>query len=90
MKPRDLVSRNGGLSHTKLWANIAYAAATVAFVRLNWMGQAEAEIWWAYLSCVAGAVTASKFLSLKYSPRRGRDDFWHDARPWRDEGYTRE
>lgn len=62
----DLVSRDGRLSHTKIWANIGYAAATVSFVRLNWVGQAETEVWWAYLSCVAGAVTASKFLSLKY------------------------
>lgn len=67
MKLIDLVSRDGRLSHTKIWANIGYAAATVSFVRLNWVGQAETEVWWAYLSCVAGAVTASKFLSLKYS-----------------------
>ena len=66
MALRDLASRNGGLSHTKLWANIAYASATCAFLRLNWIGQADAEIWWAYLACVAGAVTASKFLTLKY------------------------
>ncbi|ELQ8315452.1 MULTISPECIES: hypothetical protein [Pseudomonadota] len=68
----DLVSRDGRLSHTKIWANIGYAAATVSFVRLNWVGQAETEVWWAYLSCVAGAVTASKFLSLKYSGSAAR------------------
>ena len=28
MKIIDLVSRDGRLSHTKIWANIGYAAAT--------------------------------------------------------------
>lgn len=74
MSLMDLVTRNGGLSHTKLWANVGYAAATLSFVRLNWMGQAATEVWWAYLSCVAGAVTASKFLSLKYGAAAHKED----------------
>ncbi len=65
---KDLITDANGatLSHTKLWANIGYAAATVAFLRMAWTGTAGAEIWWAYLGCVAGASTASKYLSLKY------------------------
>lgn len=61
MKIIDLVSRDGRLSHTKIWANIGYAAATVSFVRLNWVGQAETEVWWAYLSCVAATVSFQIF-----------------------------
>lgn len=68
MKLRDLVTDAGGktLSHTKLWANVAFAAATAAFIKQAWAGTITAEIWWAYLGCVAGAATASKFLSLQY------------------------
>lgn len=71
MRLRDLITDASGttFSHTKLWANIGYAAATVAFLRMSWDGTASAEVWWAYLACVAGASTASKFLSLKYVGR---------------------
>lgn len=55
------------LSHTKLWANIAYSAATFAFIKLAWLGQASFEVWCSYLGCVAGASTASKLISLKYA-----------------------
>lgn len=68
MRLRDLITDASGstLSHTKLWANIGYAAATIAFLRMAWDGTAGPEIWWAYLGCVAGASTVSKYLSLKY------------------------
>ncbi|MDR1276170.1 MAG: hypothetical protein LBL72_07300 [Candidatus Accumulibacter sp.] len=68
MNLSDLIACPDGktLSHTKLWANIGYAAATAAFIRLNWIGIAHTEVWLAYLGCVAGAATASKFLALKY------------------------
>jgi hypothetical protein len=73
VKLRDLVTDAGGktLSHTKLWANVASAAATAAFIKQAWAGTITAEIWWAYLGCVAGAATASKFLSLKYRQTPG-------------------
>lgn len=73
MKLRDLFTDAGGktLSHTKLWSNIACAAATVAFIKQAWAGTLTAEIWLAYLGCVAGAATASKFLSLKYQQTPG-------------------
>ena len=68
MRLRDLVTDAGGktFSHTKIWSNIAYAAATAAFIKQAWAGTITAEIWWAYLGCVASAATASKYLSLKY------------------------
>ncbi|MDR2188923.1 MAG: hypothetical protein LBE62_12935 [Azonexus sp.] len=75
MKLRELITDAGSntLSHTKVWANIGYAAATVAFVKLAWSGSGNVDIWWAYLGCVAGASTASKFLSLRYG-RSERDE----------------
>jgi predicted small integral membrane protein len=65
----DLITDAGTkrLSHTKLWANVGYAAATAAFLKQAWMGTANADIWWAYLACVAGATTASKYLSMRYA-----------------------
>ena len=68
MSLRDLITESGGstLSHTKVWANIGYAAATVAFLKMTWSGNTNVDVWWAYLGCVAGASTASKFLALKY------------------------
>lgn len=74
MKLLDLIADASGrsLSHTKLWANIGYAAATVAFLRMSWSGTATTDIWWAYLGCVAGASTASKYLSLKYLSGSGQ------------------
>lgn len=66
MKLIDLVSRDDKLSHTKIWANVAYLAATVGFIRMTWVGTATYDIWLVYLAVVASAVTASKFLSRKY------------------------
>jgi len=68
MRLLELITEPGGctLSHTKLWSNVGFAAATVAFVRANWNSVANAEVWWAYMVCVAGAVTASKYLALRH------------------------
>ena len=41
----------GKISHTKLWANIACAAATVKFVLME---APTADIWFAYLGVVGG------------------------------------
>lgn len=41
----------GKISHTKLWANIACAAATVKFVLIP---APEADVWFAYLGMVGG------------------------------------
>ena len=68
MRLRDLITDAGGqtLSHSKLWSNLACAAATFAFLRQAWVGSISAEIWLAYLGCVGGATVASKYLSLKF------------------------
>jgi hypothetical protein len=75
MRLIELVTDSSGqtLSHTKFWANVGYLAATVAFLKQAWGGSSNVDIWWAYLGCVAGASTASKYLSLKYgaSPNKG-------------------
>lgn len=76
MRVLDLITDANGtsLSHTKLWANIGFAAATVAFLRMSWSGTVTVDIWWAYLGCVAGASTASKYLSLQYLGVKTRKD----------------
>ncbi len=66
MRLIELISRDGRLSHTKIWANVAYLAATIGFIRATWAGTDTYDIWLVYLGVVGGAVTASKFLSLKY------------------------
>ena len=54
------------LSHTKLWSNIAYAAATLVFLLEAWKGTLTSDIWLVYLAVVGAHTTASKFLSMKY------------------------
>lgn len=64
----DLVTDagTGQLSHTKIWANVGYFVATVAFAWLNYQGKADAEIWLIYLGVIAGHSAASKALSMRY------------------------
>lgn len=68
MKLADLIqdAGTGQLSHTKLWANVAYFAATVAFVKQAWMGTADADIWLIYLGVVGTSTTFSKLISMRY------------------------
>lgn len=64
MALHDLIkNEEGNNSFTKLWAFIAYSAASYKFVT---MPEPSAEIWWAYLGIVGGSVLASKFISFKY------------------------
>jgi hypothetical protein len=64
----DLItdSGTGMLSHTKLWANIAYCAATIAFGYMVYMNTATSEIWLIYLASIGASSTLSKLLSLRY------------------------
>lgn len=64
---------NGRLSHTRLWANVAYAAGTAAFVWQSCHGGVAADIWLIYLGVVGASATASKWLSLRFSKDAGRD-----------------
>ncbi|MDP2786627.1 MAG: hypothetical protein Q8O79_00910 [Pseudomonadota bacterium] len=68
MKLADLIrdAGTGQLSHTKAWANAAYAVGTAAFVWQVYKGSATADIWLIYLGVVGASATASKFLSLRY------------------------
>ena len=68
MKLNDLITDagTGMLSHTKLWANIAYCAATIAFGYMVYMNTATAEIWLIYLASIGASSTLSKLLSLRY------------------------
>ena len=69
MELKDLIkdSATGDMSHTKLWANIAYASGTAAFLYAAVKGTASGDIWLIYLGVVGASATASKFLSLKFS-----------------------
>lgn len=68
MKLADLVRDPGTglLSHTKLWANIAYAAATAAFLKQAWAGTITSDIWLFYLGIVGAHSAISKFISMRY------------------------
>lgn len=70
MKIIDLITDcgTGQLSHTKIWANIAYFAATLAFLRVTLVSSepSNPEIWLIYLGIVGAHNLSSKLLSLKY------------------------
>ena len=52
----------GGISHSKLWANVACAAGTVIFVILP---DPSAEVWAVYLGIVGGYAVARSLVSVK-------------------------
>jgi len=70
MKILDLITdcATSQLSHTKLWTNIAYGAATLAFIKATLFAAdpASAEIWLIYLGVVGAHNVSSKILSMKY------------------------
>ena len=55
MRLADLLRhpRSRRLSHSRLWANIACASATIMFLVNGWRGALTAEIWLIYLGVVA-------------------------------------
>jgi hypothetical protein len=65
---RDLItdSATGQVSHTKLWANVAYASATGVLITADSSSVIFPEVFFIYLGTVGASATASKFLSLKY------------------------
>ena len=76
MPLRDLVAdeTTGKWSHTKLWANAANLAMTVAFLKVVWTATASeglAMLFLAYGGIVAGSQFASKFVSFKYGGGAG-------------------
>ena len=74
MSWRDLITDagTGMVSHTKVWANIAYAAATGAFCYMAYAGTATPEIWLIYLVGIGASATLSKLLSLRYGSNKER------------------
>lgn len=76
MKLAELITDagTGMLSHTKVWANVAYAACTVAFCYAVYKNTATAEIWLIYLGGIGGSATLSKLLSLRYGAKVATED----------------
>lgn len=62
----------GQISHTKLWTNIAYFCATLAFMHVTLFATnpADPEIWLIYLGIVGAHNVASKVLSMKYGAQK--------------------
>ncbi|WP_019102033.1 hypothetical protein [Chromobacterium haemolyticum] len=73
MRLSDLLPRPGGrrLSHSRLWANIACAAATLLFVVEGLRGTLGADIWLIYLGIVGG-YSAGLRLIAAWRDRGGR------------------
>ncbi len=70
----DLITdcATGQISHTKLWTNVAYLAATIAFLRATLFADAppDPEIWLIYLGVVGAHNVYSKTLSMKYGANK--------------------
>lgn len=66
---KDLIkdAGSGQLSHTKIWANIAYAVGTWAFIWQVYKRELTDILLLVYLGCVAGSALASKIVSYKYT-----------------------
>lgn len=62
-------ANTGRLSHTKLWPNVANAAATAIFLREGWDHRLTPEIWAIYLTAV-GSYT----VLMRYVTRKGKTD----------------
>ena len=67
MRLSDLVTNpaSGRLSHSKLWANIAYASATGMFVYQGVAGVLTAETWLIYLGAVGGYSAARSWIATR-------------------------
>ena len=58
----DLITEPDKVTHTKIWANIAYAAGTWKFIMAN----VNSDVWFIYLGVVGASQVASKLISFKY------------------------
>lgn len=71
----NLFKRDGTdeISSTKFWTNVAYCAATMAFLAMSLLNSSsnnldsQSVIWLIYLGVVASNAVASKWMSLKYN-----------------------
>ncbi len=75
LKEMFLSPSTGEVSHTKLWTNIAYLVATIAFIKFNFTENPKdlLDMWLVYLTIIAGNGTLSKFISMKYGERQVND-----------------
>ncbi len=69
----DLVCRDGKLSHTKLWSNIAYGVFTWAIIYKTVNNTASDDLWMIYIATVALHTTASNLLN-KYNFKGDSND----------------
>ncbi|XLM20979.1 hypothetical protein MKD33_01630, partial [Chromobacterium piscinae] len=60
--------RSRRISHSRLWANVACAAATIMFLVDGWRGALSADIWLIYLG-VVGGYSASLRMIAAYRDR---------------------
>ncbi len=58
--------RTGGVSHTKFWSNIAYAAMTAAFLRAAFTGHLDDGLMFSYGAVVAGSHVATNLVNRKW------------------------
>ena len=69
-----ILTPKGNISHTKLWANVAYAVATTVILYQTFHGVVTWELLLAYLGTVGASAAAHKLFALKYSlPTAGKD-----------------
>jgi hypothetical protein len=75
MKVSDLFTNpaTGRLSHSKLWANVACAVATVMFIQQGWRGTLGADIWLAYLGMVGGYSAARSWIATRRDSKEAGD-----------------
>lgn len=67
MNFKDLFTdHNGKLSHTRLWSNIAYGAATVIVLWYAYKLQLSWDMFLSYLGVVGSATAVSKLFDLRY------------------------
>lgn len=68
---KDIVTDagTGMVSHTKIWANIAYAVATGIVIHMTLNGQMTGDVLMIYLGIVGASSLGSKLLSLKYGEK---------------------
>jgi len=67
MRLSDLFTNpaSGRLSHSKLWANVAYSSATGMFVYQGVAGQLTTDTWLVYLGVVGGYSAARSWIAAK-------------------------
>mgnify|MGYP001619365518 CR=1 FL=1 len=71
---KDLISTpKGKVSHTKFWANIAYATATVIISVVTYKDKLTWELFVIYLAVVGGSAIASKLVALRYGPESKKE-----------------